>query len=152
LEQATERAKTLHLKGAAFPWRTIHGEECSAYWPAGTAAFHVNADIADAVIRYLSATGDEEFAGGAGLELLVQTARLWRSLGHHDHAGKFHIDGVTGPDEYSAIVDDNVFTNLMAEQNLRVAADVAARHPDQARVLGVGEEEIADWRDAAADM
>jgi alpha,alpha-trehalose phosphorylase len=84
--------------------------------------------------------------------MLVETARLWRSLGHHDHAGAFHIDGVTGPDEYSAIVDDNVYTNLMAEQNMRVAADFAARHPDAARALGVDEEEIADWRDAAADM
>ncbi len=152
LPQALERARTLHLEGAAFPWRTIHGEECSAYWPAGTAAFHVNADIADAVIRYVSATGDEAFAAGPGLELLVQTARLWRSLGHHDHAGRFHIDGVTGPDEYSAIVDDNVFTNLMAEQNLRMAAEVAAAHGEQARALDVDEEEIAAWRDAAADM
>jgi alpha,alpha-trehalose phosphorylase len=82
----------------------------------------------------------------------VQTARLWHSLGHHDHAGAFHIDGVTGPDEYSAIVDDNVYTNLMAEQNLRVAADVASRHPDSARALDVDEEEIAAWRDAATDM
>jgi alpha,alpha-trehalose phosphorylase len=152
LELAQERAAQLGLKGAAFPWRTIRGMECSAYWPAGSAAFHINADIADAVIRYLRATHDTAFEAGAGLELLVETARLWRSLGHHDHSGTFHIDGVTGPDEYSALVDDNVYTNLMAEQNLRVAADFAARHPDAARALGVNEEEIADWRDAASDM
>ncbi|HWK25506.1 MAG TPA: glycosyl hydrolase family 65 protein [Solirubrobacter sp.] len=152
LPAARERAEALRLQGAAFPWRTIRGEECSAYWPAGTAAFHVNADIADAAIRYLRATGDDAFEAGTGLELLVETARLWRSLGHHDHAGAFHIDGVTGPDEYSAVVDDNVYTNLMAEQNLRVAADVAARHPEPARALGVSEEEIASWRDAATDM
>jgi alpha,alpha-trehalose phosphorylase len=152
LDLAVERAATLQLEGAAFPWRTIRGQECSAYWPAGTAAFHVNADIADAVIRYIQATGDETFEAGAGLELLVQTARLWRSLGHHDHAGAFHIDGVTGPDEYSAVVDDNVYTNLMAEQNLRMAAEIASRHPDEARELGVDEEEIAAWRDAAANV
>ena len=86
LDLATERARQLRLDGAAFPWRTIRGQECSAYWPAGTAAFHINADIADAVLRYLHATGDDEFARGAGLELLVATARLWRSLGHHDAA------------------------------------------------------------------
>jgi alpha,alpha-trehalose phosphorylase len=147
-----ERAKTLHLEGAAFPWRTIRGHECSAYWPAGTGAFHINADIADAVIRYVQATGDEAFEAAQGLELLVHTARLWRSLGHHDHSGAFHIDGVTGPDEYSAVVDDNVYTNLMAEQNLRMAAEIASRHPDEARVLAVDEEEIAAWRDAAANM
>ena len=152
LDLALERAKTLGLRGAAFPWRTIRGQECSAYWPAGTAGFHINADIADAVIRYLRATGDEEFEAGPGLELLVQTARLWRSLGHHDHAGAFHIDGVTGPDEYSALADDNVYTNLLAEQNLRVAAEVAGRHEDAAAALGVDDEEIAAWRDAAGAM
>jgi alpha,alpha-trehalose phosphorylase len=152
LDLAEERARLLCLEGAAFPWRTIRGQECSAYWPAGAAAFHINADIADAVIRYLHATGDEDFERGPGLELLVKTARLWRSLGHHDHSGAFHIDGVTGPDEYSAIVDDNVYTNLMAEQNLRMAAEIAARHSEEARRLGVDEEEIAAWRDAAADM
>ena len=149
---ATERAAQLGLAGAAFPWRTIAGEECSGYWPAGTAAFHINADIADAVIRYIDATGDEAFERGVGMELLTQTARLWRSLGHHDGQGGFHIDGVTGPDEYSALADDNVYTNLMAQQNLVAAADVALRHPDRARQLGIDPEESASWRDAAESM
>ncbi len=148
---ACERARLLGLSGAAFPWRTIAGEECSAYWPAGTAAFHVNADIAHAVIGYLDATGDTEFEADTGIDLLVQTARLWRSLGHHDPSGRFRIDGVTGPDEYSAIADNNVYTNLMAQQNLRAAADVAARHPG-AHHLKVTEEEMASWRDAAEQM
>ena len=119
LDLACERAKQLGLAGAAFPWRTIAGQECSSYWPAGTAAFHVNADIADAVGRYQAATGDETFEREAGLQLLVETARLWRSLGHHDPEGRFRIDGVTGPDEYSAVADNNVYTNLMAQRNLR---------------------------------
>jgi alpha,alpha-trehalose phosphorylase len=146
---ARERARTLNLHGAAFPWRTIRGHECSAYWPAGTAAFHIGADISDALLRYLEATGDEEFEREVGVELLVETARLWRSLGHHDRHGRFHIDGVTGPDEYSAIADDNVYTNLMAQRNLLGAADAVLRHPDVARTLGVDEEEAAGWRDAA---
>ena len=149
---ALERAAQLGLEGAAFPWRTISGVECSGYWPAGTAAFHVNADIADAVLRYLHATGDTAFERRYGLELLAQTARLWRSLGHHDAQGRFRIDGVTGPDEYSAIADNNVFTNLMAQQNLVAAADVAERNPERARQLGIDEEEMAAWRDAAAAM
>jgi alpha,alpha-trehalose phosphorylase len=114
LPLAYERADQLGLKGAAFPWRTIRGQECSGYWPAGTAAFHINADIADAVRRHVAVTGDVEFEREVGLELLVATARLWRSLGHHDAKGEFRIDGVTGPDEYTAIVDNNVYTNLMA--------------------------------------
>jgi alpha,alpha-trehalose phosphorylase len=149
LDLARERAKVLSLQGAAFPWRTIGGQECSGYWPAGTAAFHIGADVADAVARYQTAAADEAFEREVGLELLVETARLWRSLGHHDARGRFRIDGVTGPDEYSAIADDNVYTNLMAQKNLREAADSAERHPTRAAELGVGAEETASWRDAA---
>jgi alpha,alpha-trehalose phosphorylase len=152
LDAAKARAAQLGLEGAAFPWRTIEGDECSGYWPAGTAAFHIGADIAYAVVRYLQATEDEDFARDYGLELLVQTARLWRSLGHHDAQGRFRIDGVTGPDEYSAIADDNVYTNLMAQLNLQSAADLAERHPEEAEHLGVTDEETASWRDAATDM
>ena len=149
LSLAQDRARLLGLKGAAFPWRTIRGQECSGYWPASTAAFHINADIADAVLRYREATEDDVFEREHGLELLVETARLWRSLGHHDPTGKFRIDGVTGPDEYSALADNNVYTNLMAQRNLRAAADAVERHPDRASALGVDEEETAAWRDAA---
>ncbi|MFJ3660196.1 glycoside hydrolase family 65 protein [Streptomyces sp. NPDC090119] len=152
LDAARERAAQLGLGGAAFPWRTIEGSEGSAYWPAGTAAFHVNAGIADAVVRYVEATGDVRFEREVGLELLVETARLWRSLGHHDHRGAFHIDGVTGPDEYSAVADDNTYTNLMARQNLLAAADAVERYPDEAQHLGADEEESAAWRDAAEAM
>jgi alpha,alpha-trehalose phosphorylase len=152
LPAARARARQIGLRGAAFPWRTIDGSECSGYWPAGTAAFHINADIAYAVVRYVSATGDEKFEREAGLELLVETARLWRSLGHHDRQGSFHIDGVTGPDEYSALMNDNIYTNLMAQANLRAAAEAAERHPEQAAALGVDDEETAAWRDAAETM
>ncbi len=152
LPLALERARQLGLAGAAFPWRTIRGQECSGYWPAGTAAFHINADIADAAIRHVTATGDADFERDVALELLVQTARLWRSLGHHDLEGRFRIDGVTGPDEYSAVADNNVYTNLMAQRNLRAAAEAVGRHVEQAAALGVDAEEAASWRDAAAEM
>jgi alpha,alpha-trehalose phosphorylase len=152
LDLARERARSLGLRGAAFPWRTIAGEECSGYWPAGTAAFHINAAIANAVERYQLITEDESFEREAGVELLVETARLWRSLGHHDAAGRFRIDGVTGPDEYSAVADNNVYTNLMAARNLRAAADAVERHSDLAKQLAVDDEEAASWRDAAEAM
>jgi alpha,alpha-trehalose phosphorylase len=152
LDPARVRASLLGLDGAAFPWRTISGQECSGYWPAGTAAFHIGADVADAVVRYRAATGDEAFDRDVGLELLVQTARLWRSLGHHDARGRFRIDGVTGPDEYSAIADNNVYTNLMAQRNLLEAADATERHPERAAELGIDREETAGWRDAARTM
>ena len=152
LDLARERARSLGLRGAAFPWRTIAGQECSGYWPAGTGAFHINAAIADATVRYCTATEDAGFERDVGVELLVETARLWRSLGHHDAGGRFRIDGVTGPDEYSAIADNNVYTNLMARRNLRAAADAVERHPERAQALGVDDEEAASWRDAAQSM
>lgn len=61
----------------------------TGYWPASTAAFHLNADIADAVRRYVAATADQDFEQGPGLDVLVATARLWRSLGHHGSQGTF---------------------------------------------------------------
>src|SRR5580658_3911556 len=150
--EAKRHAADLSLAGSAFPWRTIRGQECSGYWPAGTAAFHINADIADAVSRYMDATEDAKFETEVGLELLVETARLWRSLGQHDAMGHFRIEGVTGPDEYSAIKDNNVYTNLMAQRNLGCAAAAVARLPAEAEALGVSTEEAASWRDASNAM
>src|SRR5947199_9930687 len=98
----------------------------------------------------MEATGDTAFEEEVGLELLVETARLWRSLGYYN-AGidEFRIDGVTGPDEYSAIADNNVYTNLMAQHNLRWAAEAVQRHPEKARALGVDADDAGSWRHAA---
>ncbi|HEX2178749.1 MAG TPA: glycosyl hydrolase family 65 protein [Actinomycetota bacterium] len=152
LEAARNRARHLGLRGAAFPWRTIAGQECSGYWPAGTAAFHINADIAYSVNRYLDATEDDAFDREVGVELLVETARLWQGLGHYDRDGRFRINGITGPDEYDALADNNVYTNLMAQLNLRAAADAVERHMDLALRMGVGEDEPSGWRAAATAM
>ena len=59
---------------------------------------------------------------------------------------------MTGPDEYSAVKDNNVYTNLMAQRNMACAADLATRLPVVAEALGVTTEEAASWRDAAAAM
>ncbi|QLY33106.1 glycoside hydrolase family 65 protein [Nocardia huaxiensis] len=152
LDTARRRARELGQSGVMFPWRSINGEEGSGYWPTGTAAVHVNADIADATARYLAATDDEEFETDCGVELLVETARLWAGLGHHNSSGDFRIDGVTGPDEYSALADNNVYTNLMAQRNLREAAAACARRPEMADKFGVTPEETARWHDCADRM
>ncbi|MBI2691156.1 MAG: glycoside hydrolase family 65 protein [Solirubrobacterales bacterium] len=149
LPAAQAKARRLGLRGAAFPWRTITGEECSGYMPAGIAAFHVNADIAHAVTRYVACTGDEQFDREICAPVLVETARLWASLGYHDtrRGGRFSIDGVTGPDEYSVLVDNNLYTNLMAQANLRAAIDAVERYGREA--LEVSPDEVAAWRQAA---
>ncbi|MEO6950876.1 MAG: glycosyl hydrolase family 65 protein [Polyangia bacterium] len=149
LPLALEHAKKLNLKGAAYAWRTINGEECSGYWPAGTAAFHLNADIADACIRYVSATQDLPFEAEVAVPILVQTSRLWMSLGAFVRDGSFRIDGVTGPDEYSALADNNIYTNVMVRRNLRGARAACDAHPDEAAALGVGKDELAAWIRAA---
>src|SRR5689334_9760848 len=107
-----------------FPWRTINGEEASAYYAAGTAQYHINADIMYALRKYVQATGDEAFLRDYGAEMLVETARLWLNLGFYSEAkgGKFCINGVTGPDEYNTVVNNNAYTNLMVRENLRYAA------------------------------
>src|SRR5690625_309286 len=118
LDKAKSRAKEMgHNRGALFPWRTISGTECSAYYPAGTAQYHISADIAHSYIQYFLATDDWEFMKLAGIEVLVETARLWLEVGHF-YKGTFQIDAVTGPDEYTCIVNNNYYTNVMAKQNL----------------------------------
>ncbi|TLM87975.1 glycoside hydrolase family 65 protein [Pseudarthrobacter sp. NamE5] len=144
LPEAKIRAKELSVDGALFPWRTINGLEASAYYAAGTAQFHIAAAIAFATNRYVWATGDTAFRDGLGAELLIETARMWISLGFFGKDGLFHIHGVTGPDEYTAVVNDNLYTNVMARFNLRAAA--ALEH------AGITQEERQLWEAAANRM
>lgn len=151
LPTAVERARVLHLDGAAHPWRTITGPECSGYWPAGSAAVHVNAAVADAAVRHLTATGDDEFGRRVALDLVTHAARFWVALGHHER-GEFHLDGVTGPDEYSALGDDNAYTNLMAQRNLRDAVALVGRYADEPAARDVTRQELDRWTRAADEM
>ena len=151
LDRARKRAQVLGLEGASFPWRTIDGREASAYWPASTAAAHINADVARGFAFWADATGGN-VADVGGLEVLAETARVWTSMLHRDHEGRRHLYGMTGPDEYTGVVDDNVFTNLMARRNLRRAADACAADPESMRQLGVSTEESRLWREAADSM
>jgi alpha,alpha-trehalose phosphorylase len=162
LPQARVRAKQLGHRGAMFPWRTINGEEASAYYAAGTAQYHINADIMYALRKYVQATGDEPFLRKYGAEMLVETARLWLDLGFYSDAkgGKFCINGVTGPDEYNAVVNNNAYTNLMARENLLYAAEVVeslrATQPDAYSALvqktSLDSSELKGWIRAAENM
>lgn len=155
LPAAESRARDLNEGGALFPWRTINGAEASAYYAAGTAQYHINADIAYAIAGYVDVTGDEEFLARQGIDVLVQTARLWVGLGfwRGEGPGSFHIHGVTGPDEYTTVVNDNLYTNVMARMNLRAAAAAMAHleaewPAEHARVvahLSVDAGEVAEW-------
>jgi alpha,alpha-trehalose phosphorylase len=162
LPRARARARELDHRGAMFPWRTINGEEASAYYAAGTAQYHINADIMYALRKYVQATGDESFLRDCGAEMLVETARLWLDLGFYCDAkgGKFCINAVTGPDEYNTVVNNNAYTNLMARENLRYAAqtveDLRATKPDAYNALihktALDPSETAAWTRAAENM
>jgi alpha,alpha-trehalose phosphorylase len=162
LAQARARARQLGHRGAMFPWRTISGEEASAYYAAGTAQYHINADIMYALRKYVQATGDEPFLRECGAEMLVETARLWLDLGFYSDAkeGKFCINAVTGPDEYNTVVNNNAYTNLMARENLRYAAQTVeslrATEPDAYNTLvdktALEPSEVEAWIRAAESM
>jgi len=162
LDEARQRARQVNQKGALFPWRTINGEEASAYYAAGTAQVHINADIVYALKKYVESTGDDELLLREGAEMLVETARFWCDLGFYSsrRGGRFGIHGVTGPDEYNTVVDNNTYTNLMARENLRYAAAVVERihqeHPERYAELvdraGIRYNELKQWREAADRM
>lgn len=163
LDHARAHAREMnHARGALYAWRTIGGDECSAYFPTGSAQYHINAAIAYAIRFYMAATDDLDFLAVAGAEMLFETARLWLQVGHFNarRGGAFCIDGVTGPDEYSALVDNNHYTNRMARAHLRDAATVwqrLARERPQAHArlqgaLGLSDDEVQQWRRAADAM
>jgi len=157
LPAARANARLLgHAKGAAYPWRTISGSECSTFFPGGAAQYHINADIAYAVTNYYFITGDETLLLNEGAEIIFETARLWTELGHF-HDGKFRIDTVTGPDEYTCMIDNNYYTNLMARHNLRWAAFLYKKLAEAGgrgviERIGLLPEEAAEFKKAYENM
>lgn len=163
LDGARNHARELnHACGALYPWRTIAGGECSSYFPSGSAQYHINAAIAFAIELYDQATNDEDFMVRMGGEILFETARLWMDVGYFNprRSGAFCIHEVTGPDEYSALVDNNFYTNLMAQKHLRFAAQVADRLKERTPhefdalrcKIDLSDSEIQRWRQAANQM
>lgn len=162
LEPARTRAREVGHAGALYPWRTINGEEASTYYAAGTAQYHINADVIWAMRKYVRATGDLEVVADPGFEILVETARFWVDLGFFSErmGGEFVINGVTGPDEYTTVVDNNLYTNLMARENLLSAAEATewmrARRPrtyeQVVRRTGLEDHEVGVWRRAGESM
>lgn len=162
LPAARNRAREMAQSGAMYPWRTINGEEASAYYAAGSAQVHIDADVAYALTKYVSATGDRGFLVREGIDMLVETARMWADLGFWRSNGdeSFHIHGVTGPDEYTTVVNNNLFTNVMARFNLEQAVEAVewVRETDPAEFdrirsrLDLSGAEVDEWRRCAEGM
>jgi alpha,alpha-trehalose phosphorylase len=160
LDAARRRAHVLRHRGALYPWRTINGDEASAYFPAGTAQYHINADIIYALRKYVYATGDRWFLLKRGAEMLFETARFWLDLGCHIPGRGFCLNEVTGPDEYTALVNNNVYTNLMAADHLGYAARMyrEMREHDEPTLSALSERirldpgEADEWRRASESI
>jgi len=159
LDGAKKHARIMgHEKGALYPWRTIAGTECSSYFPSGSAQYHINGDIAHAFIQYWYATGDLDYMSRKGAEVLIETARLWLDAGHYDSKGQFNINTVTGPDEYTCLVNNNYYTNRCAQANLQGAADICIElwkngiAKDMEIATGITAEETKLFEKAAAAM
>jgi alpha,alpha-trehalose phosphorylase len=163
LPAARHRAREMAQNGALFPWRTINGEEASAYYAAGTAQVHIDADVAYAIVQYVNATGDRGWLVRDGIDILVETSRMWADIGFWRSNGgdpTFHIHGVTGPDEYTTVVNNNLFTNVMARYNLertvaelsRIAEEEPLAHAQIVARLGLQDDEVEEWRRCAEGM
>ncbi|MGO1355870.1 glycoside hydrolase family 65 protein [Alkalibacterium gilvum] len=163
LEEARNRARIMSIdEGALFAWRTINGKEASPYYPAGTAQIHINGDIAHAIYTYIKVTGDKHFGMNEGLEILVETARFYANWGHYDEKreGAFVLNNVTGPDEYTAIVNNNYYTNLMAKHNFKYAIEMVEatlesneeRGKDVLERINFNHMELENWKNAQKKM
>lgn len=163
LPAARDRAREMSQQGAMYPWRTINGEEASAYYAAGSAQVHINADVTYALMTYVRATNDTAYLIREGVDMLVETSRMWVDLGfwrHTNGESSFHIHGVTGPDEYTTVVNNNLFTNVMARHSLEEAVLAVEWIRDErpqefvrvAARLGLDNDEVEEWRRVAAGM
>lgn len=159
LESARRHARLLgHQSGALYPWRTITGSECSSYYPSGSAQYHITGDVAHSFLQYYRATGDLDYMAEKGAEVLLETARFWLGTGHYDRAGRFCIQTVTGPDEYTCLVNNNYYTNRCAQYNLRASVEVyealerAGLHRAVQEKTGIDWEELDDFLRAADAM
>ncbi|WP_026043599.1 glycoside hydrolase family 65 protein [Treponema primitia] len=158
LHEARKNARLLgHGQGALYPWRTIMGRECSGYFPSGSAQYHINGDIAWSVVLYYLASGDLDFIAQKGGEIIFECARLWMDAGNY-YQGKFHINDVTGPDEYTCLVNNNYYTNVSAQFNLSWAVKFyellgkAGVLKTLAIKTGLSADEVAEFSRAAQNM
>lgn len=133
------------------------GRECSGYYPAGSAQYHINGDIAYSIIAYYLATGDKVFLAEKGAEIILETARIWIDTGSCSK-GKFYINDVTGPDEYTCIVNNNYYTNAMARYHLEWAVKIYRMLKDNTDFksmlsrIGFRKEEILEFEKASSIM
>ncbi|MFY7728593.1 MAG: glycoside hydrolase family 65 protein [Flavobacterium sp.] len=163
LGKAIENAEKLGFKNGAalYPMVTMNGEECHNEWEITFEEIHRNGAIAFAIYNYYRFTGDYSYIPEKGLEVLIGIARFWHQRAtFSSHKNKYMILGVTGPNEYENNVNNNFYTNYIAQWCIRYAAEqlnvVKADYPaDYARIMDIVKldaEELASWKEVADGM
>ncbi|CAN7758621.1 glycoside hydrolase family 65 protein [Mesorhizobium sp. LjNodule214] len=167
LKGARENALRNEFSGAQFPWESADtGLETTPKWTPdgvhriwmGEEEIHVTADVAYGLLTYVAATGDMEFMLDFGAEILFETSRFWvERLEYVEMRDQYVLTRVMGPDEFHEHVDNNAFTNRMAQWHLVQAARVhaeLARHHSRALIkiagkIGLHPDEVERWREIA---
>ena len=139
---ARKKAIENGYKGAMYPWEAawVSDGEVTPYvigvnvhtgepmiCLTGVIEQHITSDIIFALWQYYAATDDQDFMDRYGYEMTIETARFWNSrLEWIEENNRYEIRDVIGPDEYKEHVDNNAYTNYMAHENMRLAAQVIA--------------------------
>ncbi|MFT4760793.1 MAG: kojibiose phosphorylase [Saprospiraceae bacterium] len=164
MEGAKKNAKMNGFGGAQYPWESADtGEETTPKWThdgkhriwTGEEEIHITADVAYGVLTYLTASDDFQFFLDYGAEMLFETARFWSSrLEYIEDKNHYELNRVIGPDEFHEHVDNNVFTNRMAQWNLEKVIGwydvLKTEYPEELKQLSdrlkLSEEEVLDWQ------
>ena len=170
LPGARRKAEANGFEGAQFPWESADtGDEVTPTWVphfaeptrlvriwTGDIEIHISADIAHAAYQYWQATGDDEWFIERGIELILDTAKFWASRAEWNaEMNRYEYTDVIGPDEYHEHIDNNAYTNRMAQWNLQTALDMLEwlkeRAPQKANELierlDLNDERLKHWHD-----
>lgn len=176
LPGARRKAAANGFSGAQYAWESAAtGDEVTPTWVprpdgkdpiriwTGDIEIHISADVAYAVMQYWRVTGDDAFLRDYGAEIVLDTARFWgerAELEEHDGQRRYVLRDVIGPDEYHDHVDNNAYTNRMAQWHLQTALNVLdwlrEHHPDRYQALrtqlDLTDARLAHWQDVIEHM
>jgi maltose phosphorylase len=163
LEKAIENAEKLGFSNGAalYPMVTMNGEECHNEWEITFEEIHRNGAIAFAIYNYHRYTGDYSYIPEMGLEVLIGIARFWHQRATYStEKNKYVILGVTGPNEYENNVNNNWYTNYIAQWCINYTVENIEKiesefTTDFARILNkvkLSKAEISEWKSVADNM
>jgi kojibiose phosphorylase len=175
LPAARAKAIANGYEGAQFPWESADtGEEVTPTWVphfadrnklvriwTGDIEIHISADVAFAAHKYWQVSGDDAWLVDQGAELILDTAKFWASRAEWNaDTNRYEYNDVIGPDENHEHVDNNAYTNRMAQWNLQLALELLdwlrSHAPEKAAELvtrlDLTPERLAHWQEVIAKI